>query len=49
MRLRAENKYLSVPWLDAIRKKHEDTRTAEEIAADVIMRAGLTLKGGGED
>lgn len=49
LRLQGENKYLSVSWIDAVRKKGDDSRTPEEIAADVIKRAGLTLKGGGED
>ena len=49
LRLQAENKYLSVSWIDAIRKKQEDSRTPEEIAADIIKRAGLTLQDGGED
>lgn len=36
--------YARLPRLvDAVEKKPEDNRTAEEIAADVIKRAGLTL------
>ena len=49
LRLQGENKYLTVSWGDAIRKKGEDSRTPEEIAADIIKRAGLTFEGGGEE
>lgn len=33
-------------WIDGTKKQETDTRTGDEIAADVIRRAGLTLKGG---
>lgn len=46
LRLSGESKYLSARWLDMVRRKPEDTRTGDEIAADVIKRAGLKQKGG---
>ena len=38
--------YLTDRWVEG--SKPVDTRTGDEIAADVIKRAGLTLKGGEE-
>lgn len=46
LRLRGENKYLSSSWHDIVTTRRIDTRTGDEIAAEVIFRCGLTLKGG---
>ena len=35
-------------WIDLVSKKAVDNRSGEEIAADIISRAGLTLAEGGE-
>lgn len=35
-------------WLDIVSKKAVDNRSGDEIAADIISRAGLTLAEGGE-
>ena len=43
-----QNKTLSKRWVELIEKKPVDTRTPEEIAADIIARAGLVLKEEGE-
>ena len=43
-----QNKTLSKRWAELIEKKPVDTRTPEEIAADIIARAGLVLKEEGE-
>ena len=48
LRLRGENKVLAKPWGDIIRKDRHDSRSPEEIAEDVIARAGLTRKGSEE-
>lgn len=43
-----QNKTLSKRWVELIEKKPVDTRTPEEIAADIIARAGLVLTKEGE-
>lgn len=43
-----QSKTLSKRWVELIEKKPVDTRTPEEIAADIIKRAGLVLKEEGE-
>ena len=40
-----QNKYLNKPLYDIIYRKEEDTRTGDEIALDVIERAGLMFGG----
>lgn len=42
--------YVQARYADVIKPKPKDTRTGNEIAADVIKKAGLKLvkKGGGE-
>lgn len=37
--------YMPTRWLEEA-QEHEDKRSGDEIAADIIQRAGLTLKGG---
>ena len=38
--------YLSVRWVDLAEGKHQtDTRSGDEIAADIIKRAGLSFAG----
>lgn len=49
LRLQGEGKILASRWIDAVSKKAEDSRSADEIAIDVITKAGLTMKGGEED
>ncbi len=50
LRLRGENKYITGSWTDMVRSETVDTRTGDEIAADVIRSAGLKIAGeGGED
>lgn len=44
LQLAPQNKYNAKRWIDIIIKPPEDTRTPEEIAFDVIMKAGLVLK-----
>ena len=39
-----QNKYLTERWLDLITLQKRDTRSADEIALDIISRAGLRLK-----
>jgi hypothetical protein len=43
--------YLSIGYEDIIRPKPEESRSAEDIVADVMKNAGLKLvtKGGGQD
>lgn len=36
--------YLKVRWADLAEPKKQDNRTGEEIAADVIRRAGLVVR-----
>lgn len=41
--------YMPERWIDGVKTwEKEDTRTGDEVAEDVIRRAGLTLKGGNE-
>ena len=35
--------YISAEYTDILAGKHEDTRTAEEIVADVVHRAGIEV------
>ena len=44
----AGGSYMNTRLEDILNQKPQDNRTAEEIAADVIQRAGLTLKKRGE-
>lgn len=37
--------YISAEYTDILADKQEDTRTAEEIVADVISRAGIEVRG----
>lgn len=46
LRLQGENKYIQRSWLDIIDHRSMDTRSGDEIALDVIERAGLHYKGG---
>ena len=48
--LSVENKYISRRWCEIMEdmKKPVDNRTGDEVAADVIKRLGLSLKGGEE-
>lgn len=41
MRAAGQNKYLTERWIDLIVNEKRDTRSADEIALDVISRAGL--------
>lgn len=41
-----QNKTLNKRWVELIEKKPVDMRTPEEIAADIIKRAGLVLRDG---
>lgn len=49
VRLNGDGKVFSISWEDTLKKAPVDSRTADEIAADVIKNAGLRLKGGEED
>ena len=49
VRLFGDGKVIGVPWEDMLKKAPVDSRTADEIAADVIKNAGLKLKGGEEN
>lgn len=49
VRLFGDGKVISIPWEDMLKKAPVDSRTADEIAADVIKNAGLKLKGGEEN
>ena len=49
VRLFGDGKVISVSWEDMLKKAPVDSRTADEIAADVIKNAGLKLKGGEEN
>ena len=40
----SEGKYLTSRWVGEPKK--QDTRTGDEIAADVIKKAGIVFKGG---
>lgn len=46
--LAVQQKYLVNRWVDAVERKPVDDRTGDEIAADIILRAGLMPKGGEE-
>jgi len=48
--LAGENKFITRRWCDIANdlKKPPDNRTGDEVAADVIKRLGLSLKGGEE-
>lgn len=48
--LAVENKYITRRWCEIMEdtKKPVDNRTGDEVAADVIKRLGLSLKGGEE-
>ena len=48
---RDERLYLSIGYEDIINPKPEESRSAEDIVADVVKNAGLKLvtKGGGQD
>ena len=55
MRLIGENvasitggSYITSKWVDLLDRKPEDDRTADEIALDVITRAGLSFGGEAE-
>lgn len=41
---KSQNKYISVRYLDAINKKDVDNRSGDEIALEVISKAGLVVK-----
>lgn len=43
-----QNKTLNKRWVELIEQKPVDTRTPEEIATDIIARAGLVVKKEGE-
>lgn len=45
LQLIPQNKYLTTRYKDSIKTKKKDNRTGDEIAADVIKRAGLSFKG----
>lgn len=38
-----QNKYLTERWLNLVTPQKRDTRSADEIALDIIERAGLRL------
>ena len=44
--LAGTNRYIDKRWIETIYLQPEDGRTGDEIAAEVIKRAGLRLKGG---
>ena len=44
LQLAVQNKYLTQRWADLI-SNNVDTRSGDEVALDVIRRAGLRLKG----
>jgi hypothetical protein len=48
---RDERLYLSIGYEDIINPKPEESRSAEDVVADVVKNAGLKLvtKGGGQD
>ena len=47
--LTPQSKYLTVRWAELVDRKPVDNRSGDEIAADIIARAGLVPKGGEED
>lgn len=40
--------YIANRWIDTKKKEQNEEKSADEIAADIIRRAGLKLKGGNE-
>lgn len=46
MRAYGHGQTLNARYVDLISREPNDTRTAEEIAADVVRAAGLTVKDG---
>ena len=42
----ARGSYVVSRWLDLVEEKKPDNRSADEIAADVILHAGLSFGGG---
>ena len=42
----ARGSYVVNRWLDLVEEKKPDNRSADEIAADVILHAGLSFGGG---
>lgn len=46
--LTPQSKYLTVRWAELVDRKPVDERSGDEIAADIIARAGLKPKGGEE-
>lgn len=44
LHMQGQNKYLAYRYKDAIKPHKIDRRSAEEIAADVIKKAGLKVK-----
>ena len=41
----SKGSYITVRWYDLVTKKPEDEKDADEIAADIITRAGLSFGG----
>ena len=41
----AHGSFIQSKWIDLSEEKKTDTRSADEIAEDVIMRAGLSIGG----
>lgn len=48
LQLMAQSKYFTTRWADIVKSDDIDSRSADEIATDIIKRAGLTLKGSDE-
>lgn len=44
LQLAPQNKYVTARYADLIKPQKVDKRSAEEIAADIITKAGLTLE-----
>lgn len=40
-----QGQYIATRWADTLREKKEEEQSGDEIAADVIRRAGLSLGG----
>lgn len=49
IQLAPQSKYIVARWCDLIAQKTIDNRSGDEIAMDIITRAGLSLKGGEEE
>ena len=45
LQLIPQSKYITANYTDLIEPKEEDTRTGDEIALDIINRAGLIVGG----